>query len=223
MTGFMNWRLASRFSVITLAAVVIVVVVLWGLLANGQASSTIPSAPTPQGGLIGSNLSETLAPNFTLTDQNGQSISLAQFRGKPVVLTFLYSHGVTESIALADKLAVVMHSRGKQAGQVVMLAVSVDPTGDTAASAQQFSQTHNLLNSWHYLLGTRAQLSPVWKDYAISVATLPTTSAAIDAITFTPAVYVIDQQGRERVYFDDSFTPAQLTTDLQKLLGDPTG
>ena len=136
-----------------------------------------------------------------------------------VVLTFIATHSPSESAALADKLAEVLQRLGQQSQQVAVLAVSVDPHGDTVASVTQFSQAHHLLTSWHYLLGTQAELAPVWKAYAIGVSAAPTAQVSTSGpVVYTSAIYVIDQQGRERVYLDDSFTPAQLTTDLQKLL-----
>ena len=215
----MNWRLASRLSVITLAALVVVFVAIWSLRPGGQASQETLPSPTPQGGLIGSDLGEAPAPNFTLIDQNGKPISLAQFRGKPIVLTFLYTHCPDDCPLIANKLAIVMHNLGQQSGQVAVLAVSTDPTGDTVANVIHFSQVHHMLNYWHYLMGTRAQLAPVWKDYAIYANPAPTAVAATTGpVDHTLAIYVIDQQGRERVYFDESFSPAQLTKDLQLLL-----
>ena len=215
----MNWRLASRLSVITLAALVVVFVALWGWRASGQASNNVLPTPTPQGGLIGSDLGETPAPNFQLTDQYGKPISLAQFRGEPVVLTFLYTHCPDECPLIANKLAVVMHNLGGEAQHVAVLAVSTDPQGDTLASVIHFSTVHHMLNYWHYLMGTRAELAPVWQSYAVYANPAPTAVVATSGpVDHTLAIYVIDQRGRERVYLDNGFTPAQLTTDLQLLL-----
>lgn len=214
----MNWRLASRLSVVTLAALVVVVVALWGLRSNRQGSTALPT-PTPGTGLVGVELGGTPAPDFTLTDQYGKQVSLAQFRGEPVVLTFLYTHCPVDCPATADKLAVVMRNLGSSAQHVVVLVVSTDPAGDTAASVVRFSQAHHMLNFWHYLTGTQSQLAPVWKSYSVYVSPTPTQVVATAGdIDYTQAIYVIDQQGREQVYFDNAFTPYQLTTDLNLLL-----
>src|SRR5439155_25348111 len=84
----MNWRLASRLSVITFAILVVVVVTVIQQLrssANGSNAALLSN-------LQATDLGNQPAPNFQLTDQAGQKISLAQFKGKPVVLTFLYTH-----------------------------------------------------------------------------------------------------------------------------------
>jgi cytochrome oxidase Cu insertion factor (SCO1/SenC/PrrC family) len=71
-------------------------------------------------------------------------------------------------------------------------------------------------NYWHYLVGTHAQLSPIWSSYAVYAAPTPTSTGG--TVSHTTAVYIIDKQGRERVFFGDDFTSAQVTRDLQILL-----
>src|SRR5579875_2776551 len=201
----MSWRLASRLSVITLALLVVLIVALWGLRnTNGSANAN-------QSGLQGTSLDNKPAPNFRLTDQFGKPVSLAQFRGEPVVLTFMYTHCQSACPLTANKFHMVQLQLGKQASQVMMLAVSIDPKGDTEATAQQFSKAHQLRSNWHYLLGTQAELAPVWNAYSIS---------ASPSMNQTTAIYVIDKQGNERVFLDNDFTPAQLTSDLKILLAE---
>src|SRR5690349_12996288 len=76
----MSWRLASRLSVITLAILVVLVV------------TVIQQQRAAQQKLQGTDLGMRAAQNFTLTDQYGKKVSLSQFAGKPVVLTFLYTN-----------------------------------------------------------------------------------------------------------------------------------
>src|SRR5262245_5262400 len=117
----MSWRLASRLSVITLALLVVVVVALWGLHNGvGGASATIPNA-NPSG-LQGTDLGSQAAPDFQLKDQFGKSISLAQFEGKPIVLTFLYTNCPDVCPLTAEKLHTVQTQLGKDVSQVIMLA-----------------------------------------------------------------------------------------------------
>ena len=176
-------------------------------------SSTSVSDPS---GLLGTYLGEIPAPGFQLTDQSGQSIALAQFKGKPVVLTFLYTHCPDACPLTAEKLHQSMLILGSNAPKVGVIAISTDPKGDTPSTALSFTNTHHMQGYWHYLLGTHAQLSPVWASYA--VAATPATPSSGGTVTHTTAVYVIDQQGRERVFLGDDFTSAQLATDLQLLL-----
>jgi protein SCO1 len=207
----MSWRLASRLSVLTLALLVVLVVALWGL--RNSSAATPSSGQVSSGLAYGVALGNTAAPNFTLKDQFGKTISLSQFRGEPVVLTFFYTHCPDACPLTAEKLHSVQGQLGSASSKVVMIAVSVDPKGDTVASVLNFDKVHKLTGSWHYLLGTEKQLAPVWNNY--SVYSAPTTGTGV---SHTTALFVIDQQGLERVFFGDDFTPPQLTNDLQTLL-----
>ena len=90
----MSWRLASRLSVLVSAVLVVtVLVVLW----HGITTSGGPA-------LQGSDLGNVPAPDFRLTDQFGQPVSLSQFRGHPVIVTFLYTHCPDVCPLIADKL-----------------------------------------------------------------------------------------------------------------------
>ena len=87
----MSWRLASRLSVISLALLVVLVIALFSL-RNGTGGTATTNPATSRSNLQGTNLGSTPAPDFLLKDQFGNSISLSQFKGEPVVLTFLYTH-----------------------------------------------------------------------------------------------------------------------------------
>lgn len=211
----MNWRLASRLSVLTLAILVVIITAILGSRTGGR--TAIPNIITPttsQTGLQGTDLGGTQAPDFQLIDQFGKTITLSQFKGKPIILTFLYTHCPDQCPLTAEKLHAVMLNLGSHAQNIAVLAVSTDPQRDTIAAALNFSQAHRMLNYWHYLIGTHAQLSPIWSSYSVYVA--PTTNGG--TISHTTAIFIIDKQGRERVYLGDDATSAQITTDLQLLL-----
>jgi protein SCO1/2 len=213
----MNWRLASRLSVVTLALLVVLIVAVLGTRTHiGGLASSSGEATSNASSLQGTDLGGVPAPNFRLTDQFGHPVSLAQLKGKPVVLTFLYTHCPDQCPLTAEKLHAVMLSLGSDAQRVGVVAVSTDPKRDTTAAAVNFSQVHKMQNYWHFLVGTHAELSPVWSSYAVYAAPTPTSTGG--TVAHTTAVYVIDKQGRERVFFGDDFTSEQLTKDLQILL-----
>jgi protein SCO1/2 len=209
----MSWRLASRLSVVTLALLVVLVVAFFSLrnITNGQSLPGNPATNTD--GSQGTDLGSVTAPDFRLTDQFGKQVSLSQFKGEPVVLTFLYTHCPNVCPLIAEQLHTVMLDLGKDAQHVAVLAVSVDPGRDTIAAAMNFSKAHNMTSYWHFLVGTEAQLSPVWTAYAIG-AQQETATVSMH----TAALYIIDKQGRERVLLDQTFTLTYLTGLLQTLL-----
>ncbi len=210
----MNWRLASRLSVIVLALLVVVTIALLNWRhATGAPVATNTSNSTSS--LNGTDLGGVPAHDFHLTDQFGKPVALSQFAGKPVVLTFMYTHCPDVCPLMAEKLHSAMLDLGKDAARVAVIAVSVDPKGDTVAAALKFSQVHRMVQYWHFLVGTQAELAPVWSAYAIDAQTQVATVSMHTAVLF-----LIDQHGRERVLLDQDFTSAQLTSVLKTLLSE---
>ncbi len=210
----MNWRLASRLSVVTLAVLVILVVTLFQQrhMTIPATSSTGSSIGTNASSLQGTDLGNSPAPNFLLTDQFGKQVSLAEFKGKPVVLTFLYTNCPDLCPLTAEKLHATMQDLGSAAPKVGILAVSTDPVRDTTSAALKFSQAHRMQDYWHYLIGPRNKLAPIWSAYGIYAQQEQQT------INHSLGLYIIDKQGHERVFLGNDFTPTQLATDLQALL-----
>ena len=134
----MSWRLASRLSVISLALLVVLVVALFSV-HNGAGGAATSNPSTSTSNLQGTNLGSTPAPDFLLKDQSGNAISLSQFKGKPVVLTFLYTHCPDVCPLTAEKIHTTMQSLGSNAQHIAVIAVSMDPKGDTAIAAQNFA------------------------------------------------------------------------------------
>jgi protein SCO1 len=211
----MSWRLASRLSVITLALLVVLIVAFLSL-RNSTGGVVNTNSSVSQTGLQGTDLGSIPAPDFQLKDQLGNSITLAQFKGKPIVLTFLYTHCPDVCPLTAEKLHATMQSLGQNAQQVAVLAVSMDPKGDTAAAAQNFSNVHKMGDYWHFLIGAHDELAPVWASYSVD-AQAATSSGTV---SHSSAIYVIDKQGRERVLLDNDFSSNQLAADLKILLGE---
>src|SRR5438270_2445132 len=116
----MSWRLASRLSVITLALLVVLVVAIFSL-RNGAGAPAASNPVASQSGLQGTDLGSEPAPDFHLRDQFGKPVSLSQFKGQPVVVTFLYTHCPDICPLIADKLHSTMQALGNSANHVVVL------------------------------------------------------------------------------------------------------
>ena len=166
--------------------------------------------------LIGASMRMDPAPNFALINQEGQPVSLADFKGKPVVLTFLYTHCTDVCPIIADKLHNATDKLGADSSKVAIVAITTDPTHDDRASIERFSEQHGMTGRWSYLTGSPSQLEPVWKSYYVAAQLLPSNE-----VLHTAAVYVIDKQARERVYLDGGdFLPGELVHDLRVLMGE---
>ncbi|HCG00368.1 MAG TPA: hypothetical protein DEV93_07460 [Chloroflexi bacterium] len=161
------------------------------------------------------------APSFRLRDQFGRIVTLSQFRGRPVVLTFMESHCTQLCPRVADKIHQAVDEIGSGSNRVAILAVSTDPEGDTPAASREFSRQHHLLDRWHYLSASRGVLTPIWHDYYIYAAPKG-ASPSVDA-AHTSATYLVDSAGRERVLMGGDLTVSDLELDIRLLAGLPVG
>ena len=167
-------------------------------------------APAP---LAGTELGSTDAPDFTLTDGvSGRTVTLSAQRGQVVALTFLYTTCPDVCPLTATRFRASQAELQSDSSRVTFIAVSVDPDRDTPQAVQSFSNAHGLAANWYYLVGGRAQLSPVWAAYGIGV------QAGSDSVTHNDAVYLIDARGRERALLHSEELAADLTNDLRALL-----
>jgi protein SCO1 len=158
------------------------------------------------------------APGFTLRDQQGRRVSLASFRGRPVVVTFLDSR-CTNLCPVEGRFLGDVQRMLPPAQRPVILAVSVNPT-DTPQSVRRFVDVHaHWTTPWYWLMGTRAQLAPVWKAYAIGVRQVRRKVAGVHfvSIEHTAALYLVDAHGDERSGYLMPFTPRDLADDVRTL------
>jgi protein SCO1 len=217
----MSKHTISQYRLLLIAPLlaVLLICLLAGCNAPSSASSGNNQSSNPNG-LQGTNLDGTPAPDFHLVDQHGHVISLAQLRGMPVILTFFYTHCPNFCPLIAQKIHTALDTMGSDGQKVAVIGISVDPEHDTEANAQTFSEDHGLANytHWHYLLGTRSQLTPVWKAYYVEG--LPPSAQVISSsqMIHSSFVYVIDKQGREQALLDYDFTPTELANDMKILL-----
>jgi protein SCO1 len=91
--------------------------------------------------------------------------------------------------------------------------VSVDPRGDTFASARRYVAEKHLLPEFRYLVGSRQDLQPVWSSYGVL-----TDPVNLESIDHTGRIVLIDAKGRMRAEFDPSVPAATMLGDVKKLL-----
>ena len=135
------------------------------------------------------------APDFTLSDQFGRPVSLHSYRGKVVILAFNDSECTTVCPLTTSAMLQAKAMLGRDGSRVQLLGVDANPHAISLENVWSYSELHGMLHDWHFLTGSLPQLKRVWKQYAVE--------AAVEAgqITHTPALFVIDPQGRKaRVY-----------------------
>jgi protein SCO1 len=192
-------------------------------LAGGCGSSGSPKATTgPTTNSTTSGLAAPLAPEkptaapaFTLKNQFGKPVSLSQYRGKAVLLTFLYVHCPDVCPLITAALRTTTDKLGARAKDVQVIAISVDPVGDTPKAVRTYLSERGVLHRFQYLVGTRKQLAPVWARYKIVAEPDPKLKRLVG---HTGIVIGIDAGGLERAYYPSSpLKPSWMVHDVPLL------
>ena len=152
-------------------------------------------------------------PDFTLTDQSGQKVSMGDQRGKLVLLTFLYTNCPDVCPLITQNLNEALQMLGAKRDDVRVLAVSVDPEGDTPKSVDEYAKAHHLLPEFRYLLGSRDELTKVWRAY--DVAAVASDPELVDHTAYT---MLVDRSGEGRVIYDSSVKARDVVHDVDELL-----
>jgi len=149
---------------------------------------------------------------FALRDQDGHTVTAASLRGRPAIVSFLYTHCQDTCPLVADQVRGSLDRLGRRS--VPYVAVSVDPAGDTPPSARAFLLKHALTGRAHFLLGTLAQLQPVWRAFGIQ----PQGTGNASRDQHTPSTVILDARGVQRIGFlADELTPEGLAHDVRAL------
>jgi protein SCO1/2 len=184
-----------------------------GILAGGLHRDA-PAARSKARGLradvLPAGLAGHPAPAFRLRDARGGAIDTRALRGRPYALTFLYTHCPDVCPVLASKLGRAL--AGAPDARVV--AVSVDPRGDTPATVRAFAAARRLPPSFRYAIGRASELAPVWRSYFV-------TSQLGDPrrSTHTASVWLVDGRGRLRGMYPGGapVAPGDVAHDLRVL------
>jgi protein SCO1/2 len=147
------------------------------------------------------------APDFTLTNQHGDAISMRSLRGSPVVVTFLYTTCEDTCPIQAQTVRGALDQLGHD---VPAIAIAVDPPRDTPERAKAFLSEQRALGRIDFVLGTRKELRPLWNGFFIR----PQTVTEEHQARYT----LVDAKGFQRVGYPGSqATPELLAHDLRLL------
>jgi protein SCO1/2 len=190
--------------VLALGAMIFAIV---GASGDDGSAPVVSAPPSPfKGALLPPDVK---APNFSLRDEDGKRVTMKEYRGKVVVVTFLYSHCKTECPVQAQQIKGALDDLGHD---VPALSVSVDPPGDRPASVKHFNQKMGVSGRLRWVLGTEGQLSRLWKGFAI-VPQTPTQE-------HMARIVLVDRKGMQRVGFPaQQTTPERLAHDIRALEG----
>lgn len=142
------------------------------------------------------------APGFTLFSATGRPVSPAQFRGRPVIITFvdpLCRNPCPQAAGLLDEVDRALPSRARAA----ILAVSVDAYGDSVADLRLDDRRWRVVRHWHWAIGGPRRLAAVWRRYGIrvGVSTMRIAGTTIHFVAHDETAYVVDPRGYERARY----------------------
>jgi cytochrome c biogenesis protein CcmG/thiol:disulfide interchange protein DsbE len=184
---------------------VVAVLVLIVIVSAGPSGSTASALATNPDLDYGTTLGAGPAPNFTLYDQTGHTVSLSSFRGKVTLVSFTDSECTTicplTNQAMLDAKAML----GPAGTDVQLVGIDANPKATQVEDVLSYTQLHGLVGKWDFLTGSIAQLKKVWHAYGVEAAITG------GLISHTPALYVIDQQGRLRKLYMTQQSYASVT------------
>jgi cytochrome oxidase Cu insertion factor (SCO1/SenC/PrrC family) len=159
----------------------------------------------------GTSLGGKTAPAFTLDNQFGKPVSLSQFKGHVVLLSFEDSECTTVCPLTTQAMVLAKELLGKAGDSVQLLGVDANPDATTVSDVMSYSRVHGMVNEWDFTTGSTAQLKSVWKAYDIEV------QIEAGQIDHTPALYVINQQGKMEELYLTPMAYSSVTQSAQVL------
>ena len=175
---------------------------------------TQPRAPAQQ-------LSQSLpkiapAPDFTLTSQDGGEVKLADFRGKVVAVTFIFTRCTDTCPVLTPVMSFVQDRLGADFGEkIAFVSITVDPERDTPEVLKEYGEAFGAnFAGWFFLTGSPPTVREVTRRYGVFAA-----KAENGNVDHTFLTSIIDRHGILRVqYLGVRFDPEEFRLDLLSLV-----
>jgi protein SCO1/2 len=152
-------------------------------------------------------------PPLSLDNSLGEPVNIAEYQGKAVLVTFIYDHCPDVCPLIVGNLRTAQNELGDEADKVQVIAVSVDPKGDTPKTVKKFLADHQMTGRMQYLIGSRPQLEKVWTDWDIISRNSPKRTDP-DAVEHSALVYGISASGDITAVYPANFKPKQIVHDV---------
>ncbi len=155
------------------------------------------------------------APPLALHNYLGQPVDIASYRGKAVLVTFLYTNCPDICPLITSQLRVALNQMGaKEAAEVQIIAVSVDPKGDTPKAVAAFLARHEMTGRMQYLIGSARELSPVWQAWGVGSER---DAQNPQFINHSGVIYGVSGTGERITVYAPSFEPSEVIHDVPLL------
>lgn len=155
------------------------------------------------------------APPLDLRNYLGQRVNIDSYQGKAVLVTFLYTNCPDVCPLITSNLRVALNLMGpKVASKVQIIAVSVDPRGDTPKAVAAFLARHQMTGRMQYLIGNAKELGRVWKAWGVGAER---DAQQPQFINHDGLVYGVTGSGQRLTLYASSFQPSEIAHDVPLL------
>jgi protein SCO1 len=189
---------------------------LLGACGSSSSKGKTASASTRSAYRAEASLSPAAAaPSLALRNYLGQPVDISSYRGKAVLVTFLYVHCPDVCPLITSNLRVAQNLMGAAtAAKAQIIAVSVDPRGDTPKTVTKFLAQHEMTGRMQYLVGSARELARVWKAWGVGSER---DVKKPDFVEHSGLIYGITGSGRRTTLYSASFRPADIAHDVPLL------
>jgi protein SCO1/2 len=209
-----------RRDIVGLVAVLAVLGVVLALVVRSPSAIKGPGGvSTAQGRTYDGPVLSTpeTAPPLALDNYLGTPVNIASYRGKAVLVTFLYTHCPDVCPLIASHLhAALTQMTTAERRRLAIIAVSVDPRGDTPTTVAQFLAVHKLTGQMQYLIGSAPALKAVWTRWGIA-SSAEASAGDPDLVAHSALIYGITAHGKITVVYPSNFAPSEIVHDARIL------
>jgi protein SCO1 len=208
----LRWALFAAVPLVVVAAVSLGFVLTSSGSPPSPMSSAVPAANTAAATWPARRL---LAPGFTLRGEDGRPLSLAGFRGRPVLVTFIDPLCRDFCPIEAQRLSAAVRAE-PASRRPVIVAVSVNTAGNRPATLALDRRKWDVPTQWHWAVGDPSALARVWRQFHVQVIVTKKRIAGVrvQQVAHTEAAYLIDAQGYQRALFVWPYSSSAVTHEL---------
>lgn len=206
---------ARALAAAAVAALALAVAACGGAGDGGATGAAAGDGRFAAASLLPAGLAGRPAPTMRLRDARGGTLDTAQLAGRPYLVTFLFANCPDICPMIGQLLRETLRELGPDADRVAVVAVSVDPRGDTPEAVRTWLERHRQPPQFHYLIGSQRELEPVWRAWWAAPQVEGEPESAHTAV-----VWLVDARGRlaGKLAAGVPFKPAQLADDVRALL-----